>query len=327
MQEQLFDLNNIKSVMFVRLGKLGDMMIASWIIKQARKDYPHLKIGLLTRSKSRELFRYNTDIDVLKTWNPAGLPLLALTERLRGWDLLVDLNDEPSRRSVMALKLIKPKHSLAFKNSKSEGVFEKTAVTLEKEKSHVLERLSQPALALGLKIEPGELLPVVYLKPGTIPVKDHIIGLNISAGHPSRYWSPENWEALAKTLLIKFPEFKIMIIHSPADIKLAVALKTQIGLPERTADFKAGGLFDFLTAIASCSILISPDTSAVHAASAFKVPVLGLYPEPYWNFVSWKPSGKNSIAIRSSGRGLDPITWEEARQAALEIMEKEDFNG
>ncbi len=329
MQKKVFNLKTIKSVIFVRLGKLGDMMIASRILRKTRQAYPHLKIGLITLNKSRELFRYNDDVDVLKIWQPLTLPVLAVAERLRGWDLLVDLNDEPSRRSILAKKLVGGKHSIAFNNRKSEGVFEKTIPTLIKEKSHVLQRLNVMAAALGMPFKANEAIPAVSLKPG---LKEEIIrerealtgkgkkviAINLSAGHASRYWAVEKWESLIRALVKKHPKAFIKILCSPADIKEAKALAAWINSP-KILPVKTSNLHGFLAEIAASDMLITPDTSAVHAACALGVPVLGLYPEPYWNFVSWKPSGKNNMAIRSKNDGVDGIGLDEVCKAALKM--------
>jgi ADP-heptose:LPS heptosyltransferase len=329
--KKIIDLNNIKSLLFVRLGKLGDMMIASSIIKRIRKAYPHLKIGLITLPKSKELFRYNPDINVLKLWRPVLLPALML-ERVRPWDLLVDLNDEPSRRSILALKLLGPKSSIAFHNKKTEGVFGKTVLIPSREKSHVLERLAVMAAALGVPMKKTCLLPAVYLKPGLMEKiiftqrkitgkQKNMISLNISAGHKSRYWQPEKWEALAKALLKKYGKARIKILNSPADAAGAAALMKKINSP-RVLRYDGKSLHDFLAHIAASDMLVSPDTSAVHAACALGVPVTGLYPEPYWNFVSWKPSGKNTKAIRSPKDGVDNIGFEEVKRVVLSMAGK-----
>ncbi len=324
----LIDLNKLNSILFVRLGKLGDMMVSSMLINRVRKAYPHLKIGLITLPRSKELFKYNQDINVLKTWLPITLPILAITERLRGWDLLADLNDEPSRRSLLALKLINPKQSMAFKNAKSEKVFDLTISTLQKEKSHVLERLNVYLKAFG--ITENKLKPFVSLKKGYLNFTEEkqrkiigkngiIIALNISAGHESRYWAIDKWEMLAKSLLEVSPRIYLRIINAVGDKKLGLGLRAKL-----PADriLKAGGnsLNEFLTVIAASDMLVSPDTSAVHAACAFDVPVLGLYPEPYWNFISWKPLGKKNNAIRSNKDGVDSITVKIVTKIALKMV-------
>jgi ADP-heptose:LPS heptosyltransferase len=291
--------------------------------------FPHLKIGLLTLPKSKELFRFCDEINILKLWVPAALPFLAVSERLRSWDLLVDLTDEPSRRSVLALKIIKPKHSIAFENNKTKSCFEKTIPTPNRDKTHMLERMSVMAAALGgIKLD---LKPVVYPKPGLkekilleqekITGKRCIIAFNLSAGHASRYWHLGKWELLAGSLLKKFQNIRIKILYSPNDAKLATGLIEKIG-SSRVLKYDGKNLHDFIAHIAASDMLVSPDTSAVHAACSLGVPVLALYPEPYWNFVSWKPSGKNTKAIRSPRDGVDNIVFEKVRDAAVKMAGK-----
>ena len=329
--KQQIDLKKINSVMFVRLGKLGDMMVSSMLINRVRRAYSGLKIGLITLPRSRELFKYNTDINILKTWLPVTVPLLALTERIRGWDLLADLNDEPSRRSLLALRMIRPKQSMAFKNAKSAGVFDITVETLQKEKSHVLKRLEVYLQALGINKNKNEMKPFVSLNRGSLDnvkmaqgkitgKQGMVIVLNISAGHESRYWGLKKWETLAKSLLAVSSKVYLRILNAAPDEKLAATLREKLPA-ERLLPAQGRSLDGFLACIAAGNMLVSPDTSAVHAACAFDVPVLGLYPEPYWNFISWKPLGKKNYAIRSSGGGVDSITAAEAVKAAV-IMAK-----
>jgi ADP-heptose:LPS heptosyltransferase len=324
-------LKSVKSVMFVRLGKLGDMMAASWIIKAAREQNSDLRIGLLTLPKSAGLFKYCSDIDVLKLWRPFTAPFLAATERLRGWDLVVDLNDEPSRRSVLVMKLLAPEKSIAFDNEKSRGVFKHTVKTLVKDKSHVLERLSVMAAGLGINASKTLLRPAVYLKPGllekTIKVQEKITGngaklitLNISAGHKSRFWSVEKWAELGRVLQKQDKNVFIMVLGSPADHEEAEKIVASIG--GKILPYAKKSLDDFLAAIAASDLLISPDTSAVHAACAFGVPVLGLYPEPLWNFVSWRPSNANCRAVRAKGETVDSIPEDEVIKEALKMARK-----
>jgi len=329
--KEVLDLEAVKSVMFVRLGKLGDMMAASWILKAVRDQYPHLKTGLLTLPRSAGLFKYSRDIDVLKLWRPVTAPFLAMTERLRKWDLVVDLNDEPSRRSVLALKLLSPYSSIAFDNAKSRGNFKITVKTLIKEKSHVLERLSVMAAGLGVKTKNLILSPVVYLKEGSVEEisakqmadcgkAGKIISLNISAGHKSRYWGEEKWVQLGAALQKADKRIFIRVLGSPADSETVKTVSSRIG--GRVLPAAKSGLNDFLASIASSGMLVSPDTSAVHAACAFNVPVLGLYPEPLWNFVSWRPANANCIAIRAKGEGVDSIPAGVVIKEALKMVKK-----
>ena len=294
------------------------MMAASFVIKKIRQSYPHLKIGLLTLPRSKELFKFNKDIDELLIWHPFKLPILFVRQYLKKCDLLIDLNDDVSRRSVLALKIINPAHSIAFHNESSRKHFEMTVKTFSKDKSHVVKRLSVMLKAFGIKVLERELKPVVYtdkriikeLKRLNKSEKEILISVNISAGHVSRYWDKKKWIELIKTLLKLSSRIKIWVLSSPKDKKTREYIISEVN-DKRLNEFKKDNLHYFLSAIAVSDLLISPDTSAIHAACAFGVPVAGLYPEPYWNFVSFKPSGVKNITIRSKHGSVDSIGLKE----------------
>lgn len=328
-------LDKLHSLLFVRLGKLGDLMVASWVFKRVREQYPRLRLGLLTLPRSRELFKYNPDLDVLRLWRPWALPALALGEWRQHWDLLVDLNDDPSRSSALALRLIRPQSSLAFHNDLSSAVFENTIPTLPKEKSHALERLAAAAKALGVRSRPADLRPVAYIPKNRFREEQarqnqrtgggrgaRVVALNLSAGHGSRYWAPEKWSGLARALLRARKDVWLKILCAPKDSALADQLAAVLD-PSRVLPRNPAGFHDFLVAIATSDLVVTADTSAVHAAAAFGVTVLGLYPEPLWNLVSWKPLGVRNKVLRStSTEGIDVIPLSRVQEAALELLRK-----
>ena len=284
--------------MFVRLGKLGDMMVASSVFRAVKKNFPQIKTGLLTLDRSRELFRYNKDIDEVYTWSAAGIMKLSILSRIEPWDILIDLNDDASRRSLMALKIIKHKKSAAFLHEKSAGVYDITIKAPAKDKSHVMDRMKIAAEALGAG-RGWEGKPVARVSHGenVIIMKDTVV-FNLSAGHKSRYWPVEKWRELAGLILARDKKIKIMALSSPQDGGLYDSFIS--GIDQKRIIARPGTDLDsFLSAIASGCILISPDTSAIHAACAFGVPVAGLYPAAKWNLVSWKPFGVKNIVIQS----------------------------
>ena len=328
-------LKDAKSLLFVRLGKLGDLMAASWLFRRVRGEFPHLTLGLLTLPRSKELFKYNPDLDILRLWGPWSLPVLALGERMRSWDLLVDLNDDPSRSSVLALKMIRPKKSVAFHNDLSATVFERTLPTLPKARYHALERLAVAAEALGIPARKADLRPVAYLQKSHYlheqSLQAHrtggnrgtrVVALNLSAGHESRYWAMEKWTGLARALLRADKGVWLKVLCAPKDGSKAEAFAAGLH-SDRVLPRPGTSLNDFLTAIATSDMLITADTSAVHAAAAFGVPVLGLYPEPEWNYVSWRPLGAPNVVLRStSGAGINAIPLSKVQAAALGFLRK-----
>jgi ADP-heptose:LPS heptosyltransferase len=311
-------------VLFLRLGKLGDMMVTACLFEAARRALPGARLGLVTLPRSLEYSRALPELDQVHAWRPATLPWLAL--RLRGrWDWMVDLNELPSSRSRLARNLFKPGRTAVFRGTGARADLVMDAPP--KERSHVLDRMASASRALGFRAPAGLFRPRVPLDAGRLSrararaAAGLGVALNLSAGHPSRYWPLDRWQALALALLKADARLTLQILHDRRDSALAQRLER--ALPAGRCRPAGGpGLWDFLEDIASNRLLISPDTSAVHAACGLGVPVLGLYPEPAWNLASWGPRGPGHRALRSPQGGLESLPLEPVRAAALGMLKR-----
>lgn len=52
-----------KEILIIRLGKIGDIIIASVVFDILKKRFPDLKISLLTLKRNKEVLKYNPNID------------------------------------------------------------------------------------------------------------------------------------------------------------------------------------------------------------------------------------------------------------------------
>ncbi len=55
--------------------------------------------------------------------------------------------------------------------------------------------------------------------------------------------------------------------------------------------------------ISRLDLLVTPDTSLVHIARSFKVPVVGMYPQLQWNLERWRPYGQKGGVVISNDDG------------------------
>jgi ADP-heptose:LPS heptosyltransferase len=319
-----------RRILFVRLGKLGDLMAGLWLVGLARRAHPHLRIDLLALPRVAPLLGPEAPVDEALWWGPLGAPFTLARLRARRYDLLVDINDAASTTSALIARLSGARRTLAFANAKSRAAFDATVQAPASAESHVLERLGCMADALGLAWKRQDLRPACPLPPEAeaqealalrqaAGPRGLVVALNLSAGHPSRHWAPQKWNALAGSLLKASPRVRLLWLHLPADAGLKA--QASAGLPAaRQLSLPPASFASFCARIKASALLVSPDTSAVHAASAFRVPVLGLYPEPAWNFKSWAPCGTRHLALRSPLGGVDGIPLEPARKAALKLL-------
>jgi len=124
---------------------------------------------------------------------------------------------------------------------------------------------------------------------GTLPSGDYIwVGVNISAGSPSRTISVEKYAAAIGELGAKHPELRFVIICVMENREEAWKLTLEANskafiVPENLS------LLDASAILGKLDIFISPDTSLIHIAGLMKIPVIGLYSGHKRNFLFWKP--------------------------------------
>ena len=95
--------------------------------------------------------------------------------------------------------------------------------------------------------------------------------VNLSVGHPERWWPPERYGPVLSHLRAQRPDAVIMVVGMPAEMELAAAVAQAAG-----GQAKLLSLQEVIAAVATADLLVSPDTSVTHAASAFETPTLTL---------------------------------------------------
>jgi ADP-heptose:LPS heptosyltransferase len=95
--------------------------------------------------------------------------------------------------------------------------------------------------------------------------------VNLSVGHPERWWPPERYVPVLEALRSERPDATIMVVAMPSEMDLAREVAAAAGGQARALD-----LLQVIGAVATADLLISPDTSVTHAASAFRTPTLTL---------------------------------------------------
>jgi ADP-heptose:LPS heptosyltransferase len=146
------------------------------------------------------------------------------------------------------------------------------------------------------------------------------VGYNISTGHASRIWAAEKSEELLKRIRSKFEDSQIIVISVNQDRARGEALISKVGsnifqVPPGLSLMEASAL------VSKLDVLITPDTSHVHIARSFHVPVVGLYCRFQWNYLLWSPYGQPEGAVISGHDGnIFDITVDQVFEALLKVM-------
>jgi ADP-heptose:LPS heptosyltransferase len=136
--------------------------------------------------------------------------------------------------------------------------------------------------------------------------------VNLSVGHPERWWPPERYAPVLQRVRERLPEAAIMLVGMPSELAAAERLAAPV-------DGRAIALtlHQVLAAVATADLLISPDTSVTHAASAFETVTLCLQRKDTGQWSPYKTHGR--VVFSDDPRRVAPLPSERV-VAALDSL-------
>ena len=111
--------------------------------------------------------------------------------------------------------------------------------------------------------------------------------VNISVGHPERWWPPERFVPVLSLLRKRLPKATIILSSMPEDHEIAERLAAPVG-----AKAVPLSLHRVIAVVASADLLLSPDTSITHAASSFQTPTMTLQRKDTGHWSPYKTPGR-----------------------------------
>jgi len=147
------------------------------------------------------------------------------------------------------------------------------------------------------------------------------VGINLSAGSPTRVWQQQKFVALINCILKNSPKAQIIIFSMPGERERAAEIISKCD--SKVFLIPSGlSLVDVSAIIAKLDVLITPDTSLVHIARAFKVQVVGLYSRFMKNFLLWKPFGQESgTVVSDNDDNIHDITHQQVYTEFMKVSE------
>jgi heptosyltransferase-1 len=309
------DYSSMKKVLIIRLGKIGDIVTTSFVFEIFKFNFPQIDIYLLTLNLNRDVLEFNPTLkkiyysknNLILLWNLLKLKFLK-------FDLILDFNDNESVTSSLIFRFLKARFKAGYNFKRYENIINIKVNPLKKEESHIIERMRDFLIQIGIPVEESKVKPFFYISPSirseieeNIDHKGKLIAVNLSAGAKIRYWSKDKWVDLLNSILKEYPSFKLLLLSTPADKVLRQAIYSELSRVQCPGADQLSIQY-FAAYIQISNILITPDTSAVHIASAFGVPLIALYPNYTDNFISWQPYKTPHRSIKSSGESINQIS-------------------
>lgn len=323
---------NSSKILFIRQDRIGDVLVSTPIFTSVKAHYPSAIVDVLLSENNH--FVLMNDQLIRKRWiyqkRVGKIFSLLRSIRKEKYDFAVDLMDNPSVTSTILCLLFAARWNVGIAKD-NNYVYNISVPMLSRRDTHIVDRIAQ--LLTPFHIDPkAENLSIRYFtSPESDDFAEHflsvnhlskhpLIGINISAGGAARFWGIENYHALLSFITDRYPELHPILLYQPSDKVKATKIVDKINdviLSPFTKTFD-----QFAAVIKKLSFLVSPDTSAVHLASAFSIPSVVLYVQSDKTLRIWEPYKTDCEVVVTNVDDLSTISITDVQAALKKLIER-----
>lgn len=321
------EFNENSKILFIRLNRIGDALVTTPLLHEVKRQL-RCKVYVLSDRKNSFVFSNNPDVDKVIVF-PKGFKGFFETLDIikkENFDAIVDLHDDVSTTVTYLFAMAQAPHKFGLKKANAQ-VYTKTVEKPDASTTHVIERVMALAELFNIKVCKEELNVNYFPKPQSdkkveellkmkFPEKKFLLGINISAGSPARFWGVENFREL-----ISFLEgYDIHVLLLCSESEAPQALEINGGAEDMI--FYSPSFDEFASAISKLNMLYTPDTMAVHLASAFRVPVFGMYVHYNTRDMIWTPYRSDFECVITENSNLTGVTFNQVIDKFKPFLEK-----
>jgi len=330
----------IRRVLFLRFDKLGDMVASLPVFETLSQARPEIAIEVLA-SRSNRIFIEN-DSRISRCWTYTKRPWqdIGMLRKLRKrkYDVIIDLICLDSVTSLFISQFTGRRvRRIGIGKKRFEKYYTDHVPLNPDGYEHIVDTTLKTLTYIGIDRSQFVGQTPLQLSGPTLGKADdflaslrengerraeRVIGINISAGKPNRIWKTSNFVELIEKLSATSEKAVIVIFCAPEDRGRAEKIQRLAGacchlLPDGL------NILDVSALIAKLDTLITPDTSVIHIARQYNVPVVGMYPTHGRSAAQWKPYGQPDGLVESGSEcDIFDITPEQVYQEFLRVSQR-----
>jgi ADP-heptose:LPS heptosyltransferase len=331
-----FDIKNAKKVLFFRYDRIGDMVITTPVFRELKLAFPDIQITVLASKINQEVLINNPYVDHIVTnhKNHFFLDLVSLLKlRKKKFDVCIEFDHSVVLHAILRLRVINPKKVISIKKDGRYGVngneLSLYDIYAEKPKKRHFRDIW-----LGV------------LKPFNIISKSNDYDLFINdelikqAQNYTKQYFPNslvgiNLEGAVKGKKIKFPELfkickglnkqdkniQIIILCAPNNFQETSLNVQKMALNYVEMSYKTDRILTVAALISQLDLIITPDTSIVHIASAFNKPVVSIHEDNRDSYELFAPTSKlNRTVFSMTKKSLEGFSLDLLIKHCIELI-------
>ncbi|OGU16516.1 MAG: hypothetical protein A2X61_15630 [Ignavibacteria bacterium GWB2_35_12] len=303
--------------LFIQLGRIGDIVLLTSAIKAVKEKYPDSIIDIISGRNNYQVLKGNPKVNNIIVYDKSPLKLLKTITEIRKtrYDFYIDPKDHHSTEGRLIAGFVKAETKIGFNGNKRKIFNISIPSDIENSGLHSIRRIFNSLKPLSISI--GEIIPrpELFTNIDTDVYVDSFLSengiekfivINLSAGSKSRMLTVEKWSEIIDKII---NENRLVLSFAPAENEMAKVLSKKF---IKLHLFNSRSINDVISLVKRTKLLITPNTSLVHIASAFDTPIIAFYDSDDEDYKKFMPlSTKHRIVFTNIGRSyLDEIKIE-----------------
>jgi ADP-heptose:LPS heptosyltransferase len=306
--------NSDYRVLFIRYERIGDMIMATSLIRNIARALPSGKVDVIATPTTAPVLQGNPHVGRVLVLNRNSLrsygDLMRQLRRER-YTVMVDgrINNPPIFTSTPLLMYAGGARFRVGAGGDREPRIYNVCVPEWNRVDHYIEGSKQLAVPFGVDPQSVDWQPEIFLAdeeraraeqrwkearelvtppPGATTGVTKRLLVNLSASEPKRRWPDGKFIVTLQAARARAPNMPIIVIGLPSEWESVAEVATEVsGLPVGTPELR-----DAFALVGTSDMVFTPDTSISHAASAFRKPSLVLLKREHKPYAPWNTPGE-----------------------------------
>ena len=309
-----FDIRKAKNILFLRYDRIGDMVITTPVFRELKLAYPKINITVLASKANQGVLLNNPYVDQVFTNHKhnffSDLPTL-LKLRRRQFDVCVEFDHSVIPHAILRLRIIKPRKIISVIKEGRYGVkgdeLKLYDYFTEKPKgAHFRDIWLNTLRPFGVIPKSNEYDLYITDKQEKLAnnyLKQYypkcLIGINLEGAVEGKRIQFVELEQICKGLYQANNNIQIIILTTPSNFQITTKKVSKIALDYVVTSYKTETILDVAALIKHLDLVITPDTSIVHIASAFNIPIVTIHEDNRDSYQLFAPTSKYSRTVFS----------------------------
>lgn len=267
-------------VLYLRYDRIGDMIMATPLLRAIARAHPTIQLDVLASRSNAVVLAGNPHVRRVMTFDRKRLASFVRTARAlrrERYDAVIDgMVLQPSVTMLMLMLATGARYRIGIGGRANDFIYT-LPVAAAAPDAHQILQSAATATPFGIDVRRTDWRPELFIAPdesaraaqgwSTSAEGPLRILVNIAAGEARRRWPSDRVVAAIRAIRDAAPHSTILVMAPPVELEEAERIAR-----EAEARATVPGLRDAFALVATADVVVTPDTSIAHAASAFAKP-------------------------------------------------------